>query len=98
MSNWDHWLSGQGETLPPGQQVTISSSYSFSLSVARSGGGLAMGHDTLCAAMLKRGDLVRPFDHEADMLEAYFLIAPPDRDVTRPSSAFCDWLVQEIGS
>ncbi|MGI3184493.1 LysR family transcriptional regulator [Nioella aestuarii] len=96
MSNWDYWLAGQGQVLPPGQQVTISSSYSFSLSVARSGGGLAMGHETLCGTLLETGELIRPFPHQAELLEAYFLIAPPDLDATRPSRAFCDWLMDEI--
>lgn len=96
VSNWDHWVASQGQTLPPEQHVTISSSYTFSLTAAQAGAGLAMGHETLCADMLARGALIRPFDHQAELLEAYFLISPPDRDATRPSRAFCDWLLQEI--
>lgn len=96
MSTWDHWAASQGAAIPPGQQITISSSYTFSLSVARAGGGLAMGHDTLCAGLLATGQLIRPFDHEADLLEAYFLIAPAERDATSPSQAFCDWLRREL--
>ena len=55
-----------------------------------------MAHDTLVAGFLEKGLLERPFEHAAPMAEGYFLLPPSGAAQTPASSAFLDWMQEEI--
>jgi len=98
MANWQAWLAARGTALPAGRHVTLASSFTVSLSAARAGAGLAMGHDTLCRAMLDAGDLIRADATSIAMAEGYFLIPPTDRAQTPASRDFTAWLLDSAGT
>jgi LysR family transcriptional regulator, glycine cleavage system transcriptional activator len=90
--NWESWLAAQGGALPSGRQITLSSSFVFSLAAAEARVGMAMGHDTLCAPLLASGRLVRPFAASIEMLESYYLFAPSPKNATPATRALCSWI------
>ena len=95
MGTWAVWAEEQG--LPwPNPPVTYATTYSFSLSVAKSGGGLALGHELIVRGMVERGELVAPFAHRAQMQEAYYLIQSPQAQTMPAAQAFVSWLRRGI--
>lgn len=98
VSNWQAWMQGQGRSLPRNKAITYASTYVVGLSAAEAGGGLALSHDMLAGHLIREGRVVRPFEFSAQMVEAYYLIAPP-RSVASPAVvAFVDWLEGEMKS
>ncbi len=95
-ANWEIWARQRGETLPEGKLVNLATTYCVSLSAARAGAGLAMGHETLTGDLLKEGTLVRPHEEAVAMEEAYYLVEPPEHEVTPATRTFCDWLLAEL--
>jgi LysR family glycine cleavage system transcriptional activator len=97
MGTWAVWAEEQG--LPwPNPTVIYATTYSFSLSVAKSGGGLALGHDLIARGMIERGELVTPFAHRAQMQEAYYLIQTPQAQTMPAAQAFTSWLRRELAA
>ncbi len=96
IGNWEAWLTGQGMRLPKGKLVNLASTYVITLTAVLNGAGLAMAHDTLAALHLQSGRLSAPFEHRADMPEAYFLRPPPKHGETPASRAFSDWIQAEF--
>lgn len=104
LCNWSSWAEDQALTWP-NPPITYATTFSVSLAVALSGGGLALAHDAIAGHYLKTGQLVAPFAHRAPMQEAYFLILSPNvsQDTEKAADAliFADWLraqtVAELG-
>ena len=91
MGTWAVWAEEQGLNWP-NPPVTYATTYSFALAVAQAGGGMALAHDLIAAQMLKRGALVAPFKHRAEMQEAYYLIQSPQAQTMPAAQAFTNWL------
>ena len=98
LANWESWARQRGEALSSGKLVNLASTYCVSLNAARAHAGLAMGHETLTSDLLADGTLVRPYDDAVAMEEAYYLVEPPEHEVTPATKAFSDWLREEISS
>lgn len=96
--NWQVWLNSQGLRLPRDKAINLASTYVISLNVALGQGGLAMGHDTLVAGLLREGRLIRPFRHSFPLTEGYYLLPPARHHETPATRAFRDWLDGEIAS
>lgn len=97
MGTWAVWAEEQGLDWPD-PPVTYATTYSFSLAVAKAGGGLALGHDLIAAEMMRSGRLVAPFAHRAEMQEAYYLIQSPQAQAMPSAVAFSTWLRAELGA
>lgn len=91
MGTWAVWAEEQALAWP-NPAVTYATTYSFSLSVAKAGGGLALAHDLIASDLLARHDLIAPFEHRAEMQEAYYLIQSPRAQETEEAKAFTSWL------
>ncbi|WP_300033321.1 LysR substrate-binding domain-containing protein [uncultured Roseobacter sp.] len=95
MGTWTVWAEEQG--LPwPDPPVTYATTYSVALSVAMSGGGLALAHDAIARGLIGQGHLVAPFAHRSVMQEAYFLIQSPRAQDMPAARVFTDWLRAEV--
>ena len=97
-SNWEYWLAGRRATLPRGRTVNLATTYSVSIMAAVNRAGLALAHDTLARALLGSGQLVKPFDTERPLLEAYFLIPAAAHNETPASRAFEAWVLEQFQS
>ena len=94
--SWEAWLSDQGLRLPNSQRTNLASTYSITLTAAVNGAGLALGHDVLVRDMIDQGRLLKPFDHNVPMQEAYYLMIPARHSQTPASQAFIDWIQGEF--
>lgn len=91
MGTWSVWAEEQALDWPE-PAVIYATTYSFALSVAKEGGGLALAHDLIAKGMIRRGELIAPFSHRAEMQEAYYLIQSPQAQSLPAARAFTDWL------
>ncbi|SLN15136.1 Glycine cleavage system transcriptional activator [Roseovarius albus] len=96
MGNWETWYKSQGKPFNRANEVHLSSTYSVSISAALAGAGLAMAHDTLVVDLLQSGQLIRPFDHRPELLEAYHIIPPASHADTPATRAFMSWMAEEF--
>lgn len=95
LCNWAAWAEDQH--LPwPDPPITYATTYTISLAIAASGGGLAIGNDAIAGRMIDQGTLVAPFTHRAKMQEAYYLILSPQAERTPGTVAFANWLRDEM--
>ncbi len=97
LSNWESWITDQG-LIWEKPQVTYSTTYLVSLSVAMAGGGLCLAHDMIAKRLLYEGRLIAPFSHRAAMPEAYYLLLSPQAEETPGALVFVDWLRSEIAA
>lgn len=95
LSNWESWVEDQdlNWTNP---QITYSTTYLVSMSVAMAGGGLCLVHDTIARNLIDQGRLIAPFKHRAEMPEAYYLLLSPQAEETPGAVAFANWIRAEI--
>ena len=97
MGTWAVWAEEQALDWPD-PPVTYATTYSVPLSVAMTGGGLALAHDAIAQGLIGAGHLVAPFAHRARMQEAYYLIQSPRAQEMSAAQAFCSWLRAEIAA
>ncbi|WP_257883513.1 LysR substrate-binding domain-containing protein [Roseobacter insulae] len=95
MGTWAVWAEEQA--LPwPDPIVTYATTYSIALSVALTGGGMALGHDAITRGLIEAGHLIAPFAHRAPMQEAYYLIRSPRAQTMPAAEAFTQWFKSEL--
>ncbi len=97
LANWANWAEDQG-LIWGNPQVTYSTTYLVSLSVAMAGGGLCLAHDLIARDLIEQGRLVAPFEHRVPMEEAYYLLLSPQAEATPGAVAFADWVRSEIAA
>ena len=96
-SNWAFWAEKQALNWenPP---VTYASTYTFCLSLVLAGGGMMLGHNAICADLIRDGRLHCPIDFSAQMEEAYYLILNPQAEDIPGALDFANWLTNEISA
>ncbi len=95
LCNWQAWIEDQD--IPwPNLPITYASTYAVSLNAAMAGGGLAMGHHSLTGRLIAEGKLVRPFEHQTPMQEAYYLICAPHMSDIPGAPQFANWLRSQM--
>nr|WP_298916600.1 LysR substrate-binding domain-containing protein [uncultured Roseobacter sp.] len=97
MGTWAVWAEEQSLDWPD-PPVTYATTYSVPLSVAITGGGMALGHDAIVAGLMEAGHLIAPFAHRAEMQEAYYLIRAPRAQAMPAAEAFTSWLKAELAT
>ncbi|MBD3665469.1 LysR substrate-binding domain-containing protein [Sulfitobacter aestuariivivens] len=95
MGMWSVWAEEQSLNWP-NPPITYASTYSVSLAVALSGGGLALAYDLAARQHLQTGALIAPFSHRAPMQEAFFLLQSPQAAQMEQAVTFCAWLRSEL--
>ncbi|MEO1734241.1 MAG: LysR substrate-binding domain-containing protein [Pseudomonadota bacterium] len=97
LCNWRAWAEDQG-LFWPDPPITYATTFTFTLSVAISGGGLALAHDAIAARGLEDGRLIAPFAHRAKMSEGYYLILSPQAEKSPGALAFANWVRSEMAA
>lgn len=97
LCNWRSWMEDQG-LVWDNPAVTYANTYSVSLAVAASGGGLALGHDAVVQGYIASGRLHAPFEHRAAMQEAYYLLMSPQAEQMPGAVAFANWVRQALAA
>lgn len=97
LCTWAAWAEDAGLDWPD-PPVTYATTYTVTLAVAQAGGGLALAHDLIARRLIETGALAAPFDHRAEMPEAYYLILSPQAEETPGARAFADWLRAEMAA
>ncbi len=92
-TGWDHWFLANNSKMPTGKIINLASTYSVTIMAAAHCAGISLGHDTLVAGMLDTGQLVKPFETDIEMAEAYYLLPPAAYNETPASRAFTAWLL-----
>ena len=96
--DWANWIASQGASLPAEQRIHYVSTFVVAFTAALGGAGLSMAHDTICSDLLHSGALIRPYEHDVEMSDAYFLMAPFRQDATPASRVFSEWILDEIAT
>lgn len=94
--DWPRWAAAVGVTLPnlgAGQYFTL---YSMAIDAARSGAGVAMGHELLVRHELDSGRLVRPFEASVEAEEQYYMVHPRRAAHLDFVKNFEAWLAERI--
>ena len=92
---WGNWFRTQGKEFTRDGEINLTSTYVIAITAVLNGAGITMAHDSLVLDQLKKGDLVRPFEHTAPLREGYFLLPPATHARTPASDAFLDWIEKE---
>ncbi|MGE5616006.1 MAG: LysR substrate-binding domain-containing protein, partial [Bacillota bacterium] len=96
--HWDTWLQAQGlAKLKPAGDLRFSHYYQM-IQAAIEGQGVALGRLPLISDMIKRRELVVPFEPLTSQIEtprAFFMLREPRSAERADVSAFCDWLVAQ---
>ena len=93
---WQDWLSPgdpAADDLPEGP---VFSDAALCLDAAISGSGVFLTYETLAADPLHYGRLVEPFTRRRATHNAYWLVTPRDRRLSRPAQRFLTWLRENI--
>ena len=77
-------------------QITYSTTYLVSQSVAMTGGGLCLAHDTITQHLIEQGMPIAPFKHRAKMPEAYYLLHSLQAEKNPGAVSFSNWVRTEI--
>ena len=93
---WDDWCAHTGFVARPARQRTLFNETTLCLSVAASGGGIAIGDSFLALPMIRSGDLIVPFPQGLVSGQRYFLFAAEAPHGNRAAERFETWLRQAI--
>jgi LysR family transcriptional regulator, glycine cleavage system transcriptional activator len=89
---WGTWLQAAGAKLVnPGQGLKLDTSL-MAFELARQGGGIALGRQSLSNLARTTGRLVAPFDLNVPIDEAFYLLQPLESDIHPDASLFTDWI------
>lgn len=97
LCNWAAWAEDQG-LIWPDPQITYTSTFTLSLSIALAGGGMCLAHDLIAKRLIDAGQLIAPFTHRTPMPEAYYLILSPQAEQSPGALAFANWLRAEMAA
>ncbi|SMO84102.1 transcriptional regulator, LysR family [Ruegeria faecimaris] len=91
---WADWLRyAKARGVNSGQGLQFDTSL-LAFEFASRGGGVALARSSMCGVEIERGRLVEPFELEAPLQEAFYLIAPEaDRDHPDAQN-FREWLIE----
>lgn len=94
--SWDTWAKSVGIEPFDHRGDHQFNSYILNYGFAVQGGGVALGHDTLCAGYLEAGQLVRPLELSAYTRERYYLVV--GSRAGDPAIRFKDWILEEFST
>lgn len=96
MTTWDAWAEEYPNLKTP--KITHCQVLGTALAAAETGVGLAMAHDCTARHLLDNGRLIRPFEHQAIMTEAYYLSINVRADRNPQAAQFADWIRDEMAA
>lgn len=91
---WATWLVEAGaQEVNPGQGLQFDNSL-MAFEYAAHGGGVALARSSIFSAEAKRARLIKPFDLEIAINEAFYIISPEDNTHREDTEVFRAWLVK----
>ena len=94
--NWEMWFrAAKVDGVDASRGLRFNQS-SLVLESAILGRGIAMAKETLAAADIAAGRLVRPFETRMPVGFAYYLVAPKSKLNLPKVSFFRDWILEEV--
>ncbi len=96
--SWRIWLAQFGVEVRDPIPGPHFPNFNESMHAAEAGQGLALGWRHLCDSTLDAGRLVRPVEEVLHTEWAYYLMLPPDTQMTEQVRAFADWVEAEIAA
>ncbi|MDF9301978.1 LysR substrate-binding domain-containing protein [Tritonibacter mobilis] len=96
-TNWSEWFQhlGYNGDITIGARVT---SYSVALQIARKGMGLALGWQRLVQPMVDSGKLSIVGRHHIPAPNKFYLVGPPEEELSPNASLLRSWLLNEARS
>lgn len=95
---WADWLRYANVTeINSGQGLQFDTSL-LAFEFASRGGGVALARSSMLGVEIERGRLVSPFEIEAPLQEAFFLISPEGGFEHPDAHKFRDWLIETAES
>ncbi len=92
---WATWFESFGlKNMPPPRGLQFDN-YMVLIHAAVSGEGVALCGGRLGADLIRRHELIRPFDESLRSERSFYLIEPDDRPLRRPVRHFRDWILAE---
>lgn len=95
---WEDWLQATGATCVDPHRGPVFSSIYLAQEAAIAGHGIALGVAPLVEDDLRRGRLVKPFDHISENSYQFWLIRQGKTEPGTVVKAFCRWLQDEVSS
>lgn len=96
---WAEWCQHTGmDAGGPSRHRTLFNETTLCLSVAASGGGIAIGDSFLALPLIRSGDLIVPFKTGLLSAQTYALFTPQNRAPSHAARRFEAWLRQAVGS
>jgi len=92
--DWEHWLCQAALPHHIAPRGPVYSLYALAVEEALNGAGVLIGHETLLAPYLARGQLVAPFGQKATLARALRLWSMPGRSAGSASHQVFRWLTQ----
>lgn len=90
---WDEWCQHTGfDPGGPRQQKTLFNETTLGISVAVSGGGLAIGDSLLALPLIRMGELIVPFGIGLVSAQTYSLFSSPGAQRSKAARRFEAWL------
>ncbi len=91
---WATWLkAAKTKGIDAGQGLQFDTSL-LAFELAARGGGVALARSSMIDPEIDRGRLIKPFDIEAPLNEAFYLISPEGPYDHPDARVFRDWLVE----
>jgi LysR family transcriptional regulator, glycine cleavage system transcriptional activator len=93
---WGIWLDAAGaKAVNPGQGLQVDTSLA-AFALAANGAGVALGRSSLSAQDRASGRLIKPFELEVPVDEAFFLLEPQVISCHADATYFSTWLLDTV--
>ena len=93
---WAIWLRAAGlENISAGQGLHFDTSI-ISFEMAASGCGIALGRSSLADHVIKKGELIEPFELKVPITEGFHVLVPEHAPLQPSGIIFKQWLLDQI--
>ena len=96
--SWGQWFQMAGIRPPETLRRTVFDNYEVMIRAAVAGGGVALGVDLLVRDLVDKEFLVFPLSEEVVWHRGYQLALPRDREPSRATELFLDWIRASAGN
>jgi len=94
-ADWQEWFRLAGLSAPLNLPMIEIESPTTVFAFVEEGVGLALGHGSLMAPLLKSGRLIRPFPSPLEIIGIFYLVTPTAHPLRRQARLFRDWILAQ---
>lgn len=95
---WEEWCLAHDIAPPPAGRALVLESSELVLQAALEGVGMAMGRRPIVDRLLASGQLIAPFEREAESLAGYYLVRIKGETLTAAARKVERWLMEEAAA